>query len=144
MGGATSWTKYSSGSAPSTTNPSSDIKTEFSDTSTPADKRIQYKSMGKEKCGKLTCYKYQVVDPASAGTTNYVWFDTKDYRLQRWYGKDANGTNDFVITYGSVKISTPSPVVDASAPSAAGGTPSQAEINAAMQQAQAAAAQYGK
>lgn len=142
LAGATSWTKYSSSAAPSTPNPSSDIKTEFSDTSTPAAKRIQYKSLGKEKCGNLTCYKYQVIDPATPGTTNYVWFDTKDYRLQRWYGKDAQGTNDFVITYGSVTIKVPSPVVDASAP-AATGAPSQAQIQAAEQAAAAAAAQAG-
>jgi hypothetical protein len=138
--GSSTWVKYSSGTNASTTNPTSDLKTEFSDTSTPVEKRIQYKKLGTEKCGHLTCVKYQVIDPATPGTTNYVWFDTKDYRLQRWYGKDANSTNDFVITYTSVKITTPSPV----ATQADAGMPTQAQIQALQEQAQAAASQYAQ
>lgn len=139
-----SWLKYTS-NAPATTNPASDLKTTFSDVNTPAAQQIKYKSIGKEKCGNVTCLKYQVIDPAMPGTTNYVWFSTKDYRLMRWYGKDANGTNDFVITYGSVKITAPTPVTDASSPSGGtSGAPTQAQINAALQQAQAAAAQSGQ
>lgn len=145
--GETSWTKYTANAAAST-NPSSDLKTTFSDASTPADKRIQYKSLGKEACGNTTCFKYQVVDPATPGT-NYVWFSTKDYRLMRWYGKGADGsTNDFVISYGAVKITVPSPVVDSSAATGAtgatGSTPTPAQIQAAEQAAAAAAAQSGQ
>ena len=111
--GSTSWTKYTS-NAPTTTNPSSALKTSFSDTSTPAAKLIQYKNLGKDTCGNVSCVKYQVVDPATPGT-NYIWFSTKDYRMMRWYGKSTDGsTNDFVITYGAVKITAPSPVIDAS------------------------------
>lgn len=144
--GETTWTKYTS-NAPTTDNPSKDLKTQFSDATTPADKLIQYKNLGKDKCGNVSCFKYQVVDPATPGT-NYVWFSTKDYRLMRWYGKDANGTNDFVITYTSVTITAPSPVVDAasagSAAAAASGMPTQAQIQAAEQAAAAAAAQSGQ
>ena len=137
--GSTSWTKYTS--APTTTNPSKDLKTQFSDTNTPAAKLIQYKDLGKDACGNVTCVKYQVVDPATPGT-NYVWFSTKDYSLMRWYGKSADGsTNDFAITYGAVKITAPSPVVNASA---AAGTPSQADLQAAQAAAAAAAAQSGQ
>lgn len=136
-----SWTKYTS-NAPAPTNPASDLKTQFSDTSTPADKLIQYKNLGKDKCGNVSCVKYQVIDPATPGT-NYVWFSSSDYRLMRWYGKGADGsTNDFVITYAAVKISAPSPVVDANA--AASGTPSAADLQAAQQAAAAAAAQAGQ
>lgn len=138
-----SWTKYTS-NAPAASNPSSDLKTQFSDTTTPADKLIQYKNLGNDKCGGVTCVKYQVIDPATPGT-NYVWFSTKDYRLMRWYGKSSDGsTNDFVITYGAVKITAPSPVVDAS--SAASGAPTPAQLQAAQQAAAQAAAQsqYGQ
>jgi hypothetical protein len=136
MAGSTTWTKYTS-NAP-TTNPSSDVKSQFSDASTPAAKRIQYKNLGKEKCGSVTCAKYQMIDPATPGTTTYGWFSTKDYRIQRISTKSAEGSSDFVITYTSVKITAPSPVTDAA--SATTGVPTQAEIQAAEQQAQAAAA----
>lgn len=136
-----SWLKYASTASTTTDNPSKDLKTNFSDASTPADKLIQYKNLGKEKCGGISCAKYQVIDPATPGT-NYIWFSTKDYRMMRWYGKSTDGsTNDFVITYGAVKITVPSPVVDASAAAgAASGTPSQAELQAAA----AAAASSGQ
>jgi hypothetical protein len=141
--GSTSWTKYTS-NAPATTNPASNIKASFSDSSTPAAQQIHYKKLGTQACGKLTCLKYQIIDPASAGTTQYAWFDTKDYRLQQWYSKAADGsTNTFAITYAAVKISVPSPVVDASAaatPSTS--TPSAAQIQAEEQAAQAAANSY--
>jgi outer membrane lipoprotein-sorting protein len=137
MTGSDTWTKYTS-NAPTTTNPSSDLKTAFSDASTPAAKRIQYKNLGKDKCGSDTCYKYQVIDPALPSATNYVWFNSKTYQLQRLSTKDANGTTDFAITYTSVKITAPSPVTDAASASSA--VPTQAEIQAAEQQAQAAAA----
>ncbi len=134
----TSWIKSTS-TTPTATNPSSNLKSQFSDANTPAAKLIQYKNLGKEKCGNVTCVKYQVIDPATPGT-NYVWFSAKDYRLMRWQGKSADGsTNDFVITYGAVKITAPSPVVDASA--AASGTPSAADLQAAQA---AAAAQSGQ
>ena len=142
-----SWTKYTS-NAPAVSNPASDIKASFSDSTTPAAQQIQYKNLGKTACGKLTCFKYQIIDPASAGTTQYAWFDTGSYRLQEWSSKAADGsTNTFVITYGAVKITAPSPVTDASAAAgtstgASSSTPTAAQIQAAEQQA--AASQSGQ
>jgi outer membrane lipoprotein-sorting protein len=127
------WIKYPPTQASASQNPTKDIKADFSDSSTPADKQIKYKSLGKEKCGNLTCYKYQVIDPSSPNVTQYVWFDTKDYRLQRWSSSGADGSNDFVITYKSVKVNTPSPVQ--AAPSASGMT---------QQQIQQLQQQYGQ
>jgi hypothetical protein len=141
MPGSDTWTKYTSTASAPTANPSSDLKAQFSDASTPVAKRIQYKKIGKEKCGSVTCAKYQVIDPATPDTTTYVWISTKDYRLQRMTTKNAEGSNDFVITYTSVKISVPSPVAAPTDTSGPAGVPTQAEIQAAEQQAQAAAAQ---
>lgn len=142
--GASTWLKYTA----DTSNPpaTNDIKTDFSNANTPAAQQIQYKSLGKEKCGSLTCYKYQLIDPSLPGTTSYVWFDTGEYRLQRWYSKGSDGTNDFTITYKAVTISTPSPVQDASASTGASGstgTPSAADVQAAQQAAQQYAQQFG-
>jgi len=143
-----SWTKYTS-NAPAVTNPAGDIKTDFSTSTTPAAQQIQYKNLGKEACGKLTCFKYQIIDPASAGTTQYAWFDTSSYRLQQFSSKSADGsTNTFTITYTAVKITAPSPVTDASAasatPNASSSAPTAAQIQAAEQQAAAAASQSGQ
>ncbi len=123
------WIKYSS-DAPEVTDPTDTLKTDFSTPSTPAAEQIKYKNLGKEKCGADTCVKYQVIDPKSAGT-NFLWINTKDNRLVHWYSKGADGTNDMVITYGSVTITAPANATDAAAAAAA-----------EMQAAQAAAAQY--
>ncbi len=139
------WTKYTS-NAPAVSNPASDIKTNFSTSTTPAAQQIQYKNLGKTACGKLTCFKYQIIDPANAGTTQYAWFDTNSYRLQEYSSKGSDGsTNTFVITYGAVSITAPSPVTDASAAASSGtgassSTPTAAQVQAAEQQAAAAAA----
>jgi hypothetical protein len=127
------WIKFAANdtSAPKETNPTSDIKI---DTKTEnSDSKVTYKKLGKEKCGNRTCLKYQVIDPAQPNATSYFWFDTKDYRMQRYYFKDDKGTSDMVITYISVKINAPSPTKDFSA-----GGMSQAEIEALQQQYQSA------
>jgi len=136
-GTSTTWTKYTS-NAPAVTNPATTIKPDFSTSTTPAAQQIQYKKLGTEACGKLTCLKYQIIDPASAGTTQYAWFDTTSYRLQRWSSKTSDGsTNDFSITYSAVKISAPTPVTAApTATSTTGLTPAEAQ---ALQQAQSGA-----
>lgn len=124
-----SWIKYpaTDTTAPKESAPTSDIKIDSSDIT--ENNTISYKKLGKESCGKLTCFKYQVVDTQTPGTTQYIWFDTKDYMMQRWSSKDADGSTDMTFTYQSVTIKEPSPVTDFSAQS-----------NADLQAAQAAAA----
>ncbi len=111
------WLKLggSDASTAQSTDPAKDIKVgnTFSDA---VKDNYSYKKLGKEKCGKLTCFKYQFTDKTQPNATAYVWFDTKDYRMQRYSGKDdTSGSYDMVITYQSVKITAPSPVKDFSA-----------------------------
>jgi len=126
------WFKFapSDSSAPKQDDPSSSVKVDNSFTDAAAQANYSYKRLGKEACGKLTCLKYQFLDKTQPGTTQYVWFDTKDYRMQRFQSKDASGTTDMVIVYQAVTISAPSPTKDFST-----GVDQQA-----LQQAQAAAA----
>jgi hypothetical protein len=109
------------------TNPTSDIKID-----TKIDKetesKITYKKIGKEKCGKLTCFKYQVIDKENPNTTQYFWFDDEDYRMQRYFSQDATGSTDMVISYQAVKITAPSPTKEFSA-----GGMSEAELQALQQ-----------
>lgn len=104
------WTKYTSSASSTTTNPTSDIKVDTNDITN--NNTTSYKSLGTEKCGSLTCYKYQVIDSTTPDTTQYIWFDNKNYLIQRWSSKDANGTTDMSFSYQSVNITVPSPVHD--------------------------------
>lgn len=72
-----------------------------------------YTKVGKEACGPLTCFKYQIVDTATPGTTQYCWFDTKDYLLREYKTHDSNGDLDMKIAYQKVTITKPSPIQSA-------------------------------
>jgi hypothetical protein len=102
-----SWIKYTA-AAPAVSNPAGELKLRFSSPSTPKDKRINYKKLGKEQCGDATCYKYQVSGPVTSGTT-YIWINSGNYRLQRMTIKTSDGTDDISVTYGPVTITAPSP-----------------------------------
>lgn len=130
-----SWIKYSAGgdtSAPKQDDPTSDIKLDTNNLT--ENSTISYKNLGKESCGKLTCFKYQIIDTESPDTTQYIWFDTKDYMMQRWSSKTASGSTDMTFTYKAVVIKEPSPVTDFSAQGSA-------DIQAAQEAAAATAAQ---
>jgi outer membrane lipoprotein-sorting protein len=107
------WTKFTTSESTKTEDIKSDIDVDFKESTTAETDKTQYKLIGKEACGSLTCFKYQIIDPKDPGSEQFVWFDTKDYMLRRWSTKDANGTSDTVFTYDSIKISEPSPVKEA-------------------------------
>jgi hypothetical protein len=119
-------------------------KTAISEESSNSDKsdqaKPQYKSAGKEACGNLECYKYQVINPG-VEDTEYIWFDTKQYKLRKatFTSKDG-GTSTEEYAYGSVNIKAPSPVKEGS-PAAATSASSAVDQAAMEAAAQAAAAQ---
>jgi len=80
------------------------------DTTTTAASKVTYTKLGKEKCGNLTCFKYQEVDPGDAKTTTLLWFDDHDYQLRRTQTTNEGGTFDATYSYNSVKVGVPSPV----------------------------------
>ncbi|HLZ15276.1 MAG TPA: hypothetical protein VKQ34_04805 [Candidatus Saccharimonadales bacterium] len=82
----------------------------FSEPAQNDTKQPTYKKLGTEACGKLTCFKYQVIDPNSPSTTEYIWFDTKAYQLRRDRTVDGTTTTDSTFDYTTVTISAPSPV----------------------------------
>lgn len=107
------WIKFANNdtaASPTELNPADGVDFTTTTKDETAESTISYKKLGSEKCGNLTCLKYQMIDSTKPNDINYFWFDTKDYRMHRWYSKDDNGTTDFTITYESVKISAPSPV----------------------------------
>jgi hypothetical protein len=112
-------------------------KVDFEEPATdkPAEQQTTYKLIGKEACGNLTCFKYQVIDPQAKDTTDYIWFDTKDYQLRKTSTESKDGKYEANFSYAKVEIKEPSPVKEATAQSTPG-APSQAEIDKAIQDAQ--------
>lgn len=86
-----------------------DINTEFTEPTEGG--KVTYTKIGTEDCGEHKCFKYQVVDADATDTTQYLWFDTKDYLLRRVQITSTDGTNsDMTVSYKKVTISEPSPV----------------------------------
>lgn len=111
------WFKYG---ANDTNKPQAvDLKKEFLKGDFKGDngQKLEYKKIGTEKCDKLTCYKYQVIDSQKPTETDFLWFDTKAFLLRRATVNDskANTSAEMTITYASVSISLPSPTKDAPA-----------------------------
>lgn len=73
---------------------------------------ITYKKIGTEKCGDHTCFKYQIMNDGLPGTTQYIWFDDKNYQLRRVQVSDESSTYDATFNYEKVSIKEPSPVKD--------------------------------
>lgn len=76
----------------------------------PEAQKTQYKKVGKEACGKLECFKYQVIDPGAEDTTQFIWFDTKDYQIRKMVTENSGAKAEMEYSYENVKISEPSPV----------------------------------
>lgn len=116
------WVTYgaASGSSSSSTsdNPASSLSDFASSLST-----TTYTKLGKEACGSLTCFKYQVIDSTTPTSTVYVWFDTSQYLMRQYYVADSSSGDKMTmnIDYQKVTISKPSPVQDLSAGSTSTG-----------------------
>jgi outer membrane lipoprotein-sorting protein len=108
----TTWLEYTNSSAAASAgipNPVGNFELKF-DSSTGAG--ITAIKDGMTTCGKLTCYKYQIKDTSKPTTTQYVWFDNKDYLLREYsFSNSSTGTSANInFVYGSVTIAAPSPV----------------------------------
>ena len=96
------------------------------------DKTI-YVRIGVEACGNLQCYKYQIVDPENKTTKEFIWFDDKDYLMQKTRSEEIGGDmsiTEVVTTYENVTIAVPAPVKEGTALDAYGASSgmSKAEI----------------
>lgn len=91
-----------------------DYKVDFDepDESDETEDDSTYKKLGKEACGNLNCFKYEVIEKGSTGDKQYIWFDDKDYQLRRVQSVTKDGTTDMTFEYSNVTISEPSPVTE--------------------------------
>lgn len=73
--------------------------------------QTNYKLIGKEKCGDLTCFKYQEINPTDTTTSSFIWFDDEDYQLRRTLMTSKDGTTyESTFSYEKVSVKVPSPV----------------------------------
>lgn len=91
-----------------------DYKQDFSepsdDESKPAEDKTTYKKLGKEACGNLQCFKYEIIDPSRGDSKEFIWFDDKDYQIRKQLSQSPEFTSETTYEYGNVNISVPSPV----------------------------------
>jgi outer membrane lipoprotein-sorting protein len=72
--------------------------------------KTAYKRLGKEACGNLQCFKYELIDPENTDTQQFIWFDDKDYQLRRARTVTPDGTSNQTFEYDNVSIKVPAPV----------------------------------
>lgn len=85
----------------------------FDESDKETEDKTTYKSLGKEPCGNLTCFKYEVINPEMAGTQEFIWFDTNQYLLRKMVTKSKEGETEMTFDYSGVNITAPSPTKDA-------------------------------
>ena len=76
--------------------------------------KFTYKKIGKENCGELTCFKYEVINAEDRGLKQYIWFDDQDYQLrkQTTEQKETFAKTSTTFSYNKVTISEPSPFTE--------------------------------
>jgi hypothetical protein len=103
--GSHKWTKYPPGTKGGPTKPSDmidvsinpeDLNGQFND--------LSYKMLGKEPCGNLSCFKYQIVSNYNPIIEQYVWFDDNYYLLRHFNSKTPDGTADMKFTYNKSAV----------------------------------------
>lgn len=92
----------------------SNVNVNFQDpnTNASANTSTSYKLVGQEACGNLTCYKYQYTAPDSSNSTQYIWFDTKDFRLRKISVQSADTNYTATVSYNSVTVNAPANAKD--------------------------------
>jgi uncharacterized protein (UPF0333 family) len=113
------WYKQTAKDTPKQDMPKSDFKSEFKepskdDPATEEDK-TEYKKLGKEACGNLQCFKYEIVDPANTTTKQFGWFDDKDYKLRKYLTQTPEGNSEQTFEYDNISVKAPSPVKELAA-----------------------------
>jgi cytoskeletal protein RodZ len=73
---------------------------------------VTYKALGKEACGALQCFKYELTTSTEKGTVITLWFDEAAHVLRRTVTTNAASTYDASYVFAPVDIAVPSPVKD--------------------------------
>jgi uncharacterized protein (UPF0333 family) len=115
--GAT-WYKQTAKATPEQ-DTSKDYKVEFKEPSKDepqaVEDKTEYKKIGKEACGNLQCFKYEIVNPADTTTKQFVWFDDKEYKIRKYLTQTPEGNSEQTYEYSNVSVKAPSPVKELAA-----------------------------
>lgn len=76
------------------------------------DDPIVYKKAGKEQCGDLTCFKYQLINKADNSIKQYIWFDDQDYQIHKQQVESGTNKATTTFNYDRVSVNEPSPYVE--------------------------------
>lgn len=88
------WWKKAGAKADDTTSATPEVNPDDYKYDVPVSKDVgpQYKSLGKEACGKYTCFKYWLVDSSDkSGDKMYLMFDTQDYLMRKVRSESSDG-----------------------------------------------------
>ena len=73
--------------------------------------KVTYKKIGKEPCGSLSCFKYQMILSDMSDTVEYIYFDDQEYLMRKMRTESKDGTSsDITYEYKAVTIQEPSPI----------------------------------
>lgn len=84
----------------------------------------KYTFVGKEACGDLTCFKYEItLTESTDGSKQFILFDDREYLTRKVIIQNSDGSilGDSVYTYNNAKVSVPSPVKEGDPYSAGAG-----------------------
>lgn len=70
----------------------------------------QYKKVGKEPCGELICFKYELTDIEDKRTKQFIWFDDNQYLTIKIRKEDPATNIELEYSYKNISIKAPSPV----------------------------------
>lgn len=113
-GGAYWWKQTKSPSA--SNDPTSAVKYNDYAFESPTEDELdtassEYKKLGKEACGNLTCFKYQFIDNTDTSSKQFLWFDDEDYHMQKLRIENTDGSvSEQTYSYENVSVTVPSPV----------------------------------
>jgi hypothetical protein len=94
--------------------------------------KTEYKKIGTEACGKLTCFKYQVIDPEQAdfNSKEYILFDNKEYTLRKTITEGPDNNIAIIeFDYSKISIDVPSPIKEDASSSIPSAPSSQSSSN---------------
>lgn len=109
------WFKQTSSSDSEVTNDYIKEDIDFDEKEASVEDKTTYQKIGKEKCDKWTCFKYQVIDPTNNESTQYIYFDDDEYLLRKMRTEELDGTiTEITYDYSKFSISEPSPTKEGS------------------------------
>lgn len=93
-----------------------EIKKQFKDVVKETEDKTVYKAMGKEACGSMQCFKYEIQSQLTPKSKEFLYFDDQEYIMRKMRIEDMNGTTtETMFEFKAVTIKEPSPIKESAA-----------------------------